>query len=519
MFGYMDMDELEGLTILDEISEKEQPRFKSLLRTLDEEDTELMVECKRVDGSTFKAKLNFTRATLDGEPCTQIIIGNFSQNKELEEKIELLSNIDVQTGLANRQYFMEYLNQQVTKLHESNKSCSLFYLSIDNIQKMRAAIGIQATDNLLTGVAKLIEGIAGEGELVGRFGDQTFTILSSKSNNLDVEPMAEQLRDAIEGYSFKEHSVSSVPATGSIGIAILDPYTKAGLEMLNHAYQACEAARNEGGNNFQFYDASQPLKEYSAEDGDESKLEDLITYALDNDRFRVVYQPIVSLQGDSRENYAVLSRLIGRNDEEILPGFFIRQAGNDELMAQIDRWVVKYAISELSTYRGQGRKINFFINLSAAALNDDSFLLWVCDCLRDNKAKGAWLVFQIKDQDIRAHLQSAKKLVSGLKKIKCQVAITNFGSNPKIKPLLKHLPVDFVKFDAGIMENVATKHAKQEQLNQLNAAALEHGIKTIAMGIEDANSLAILWTVGVNYIQGYFLQEPSENLSYEFGSS
>ncbi|MES9906714.1 MAG: PAS domain S-box protein, partial [Sedimenticola sp.] len=92
MFGYMDMDELEGLTILDEISEKEQPRFKSLLRTLDEEDTELMVECKRVDGSTFKAKLNFTRATLDGEPCTQIIIGNFSQNRELEEKIELLSN-------------------------------------------------------------------------------------------------------------------------------------------------------------------------------------------------------------------------------------------------------------------------------------------------------------------------------------------------------------------------------------------------------------------------------------------
>ncbi len=99
MFGYMDMDELEGLTILDEISEKEQPRFKSLLRTLDEEDTELMVECKRVDGSTFKAKLNFTRATLDVSHVLRIIIGNFSQNRELEEKIELLSNVDVQTGL------------------------------------------------------------------------------------------------------------------------------------------------------------------------------------------------------------------------------------------------------------------------------------------------------------------------------------------------------------------------------------------------------------------------------------
>ncbi len=99
------------------------------------------------------------------------------------------------------------------------------------------------------------------------------------------------------------------------------------------------------------------------------------------------------------------------------------------------------------------------------------------------------------------------------------MAISNFGCNPKVEPLLKHLPVDFVKFDSEIMDEVATKQAKQEQLNQLNATALEHNIKTIAMGIEDANSLAILWTVGVNYIQGYFLQEPAENLSYEFGSS
>ncbi|MES9899760.1 MAG: EAL domain-containing protein [Sedimenticola sp.] len=519
MFGYMDMEELEGLTILDEISSKEQKRFKSFLRTHNNENAELMIECRRTDDSTFEAKLEFTGAALDGEPCTQIVIRNFSQNKELEEKIELLSNIDVQTGLVNRQYFMEHLDQQVVELHESKESCSLFYLSIDNAQKIRSTIGIQATDNLLKGLAKLIQEIVGEDELVGRFGDHTFTILSSKSSNLDVEPMAEQLRDAIEGYSFKEFSDSGMPTTGSIGITILDHYINSGQEHINRAYQACETARNEGGNGFSLYDSNQPHEEYSGGDGDESKIEDLITYALDNDRFRIVYQPIVSLQGDSRENYAVLSRLLGRNDEEILPNFFMKQAGDNEQMAQIDRWVIKRAITELSTYRQQGRKINFFINLSAAALNDEGLLLWVCDCLRDNKAKGAWLTFQIRDQDIRAHLQAAKKLVAGLKKIKCQMAISNFGCNPKVEPLLKHLPVDFVKFDSEIMDEVATKQAKQEQLNQLNATALEHNIKTIAMGIEDANSLAILWTVGVNYIQGYFLQEPAENLSYEFGSS
>ncbi len=409
IFGYMDMDELEGLTILDEISSKEQKRFKSFLRTHNDENAELMIECQRADGTTFEAKLEFTGATLDGEPCTQIIIRNFSQNKELEEKIELLSNIDVQTGLVNRQYFMEYLDQQISELKESNESCSLFYLSIDNAQKIRSNIGVQATDNLLTGLAKLIQEVVGEDELVGRFGDHTFTIISSKSSNLDVEPMAEQLRDAIEGYSFKEFSDSGVPTTGSIGISILDPYINGGQDLINRAYQACETARNDGGNQFYLYDASQPHAEYDSGDDDESKIEELITYALENDRFRIVYQPIVSLQGDSRENYAVLSRLLGRNDEEILPNFFMKKAGENNQMAQIDRWVIKHSITELSTYRQQGRKINFFINLSAAALNDEGLLLWICDCLRDNKAKGAWLIFQIKDQDLRAHLQTAKK--------------------------------------------------------------------------------------------------------------
>lgn len=518
MFGYIDMEELESLTILDEIAEKEQQRFKAFLRTQGDESSKLQIECQCTDGSTFDAKLEFTAATLDGEPCTQIVIRNTDQNKELEEKIELLSTIDVQTGLANRQNFMEQMDKQVATLAEEEGHCALFYLSIDNAQIMRSTVGIQTTDNLLKEIASLIQRIAGEGELVGRFGDHTFTILSHKSGNLDVETMAEQLRDAIEHFAYDELTVNDISATCSLGIAILGPHANSGQKLINHAYQACETARNEGGNRFALYDLIMAQEELDNNRADGSKAEDLISYALENSRFRIVYQPIVSLQGDSRENYAVLSRLLGRNDEEILPNHFIKQSGNNQQMAKVDRWVIQHAIAQLSTYRQQGRKINFFINLSAAAMNDEGLLLWVCDCLRDNKAKGAWVTFQMRDQDIRAHLQSAKKLASGLKKIKCQIAISNFGSNPKVEPLLKHLPVDFVKFDADIMDDVANKTAKQEQLNALNAIAVEHKIRTIAMGIEDANSLAILWTVGVNYIQGYFLQEPAENLSYEFGS-
>jgi EAL domain-containing protein (putative c-di-GMP-specific phosphodiesterase class I) len=151
-------------------------------------------------------------------------------------------------------------------------------------------------------------------------------------------------------------------------------------------------------------------------------------------------------------------------------------------------------------------------------LEDKETLLWICECLREQQAKGAWLIFQIREADLRTHLSEAKELLEGLKKIKCQVAIDKYGVLSKSDTLLKHLPIDYVKFAPELVDDIAANQERQDQLVQLNTDTQEHGIKTIVMGVEDANSLAVLWTLGVNYIQGYFLQEPSESISYDFGS-
>ena len=186
-------------------------------------------------------------------------------------------------------------------------------------------------------------------------------------------------------------------------------------------------------------------------------------------------------------------------------------------MADIDRWVIRHTIEELAQQREQARKVNFMISLSSAAIVDDSMLLFIVDCLRDKKMQGAWLTFQIKDIDLRAHSKEARKLVDGLKKLKCQIAISQFGLQSNSESILKNFQVDFVKFDISFIEDLASSQEKQDKLNSLNTMAQSYNTKTVAMAVEDANSLAVLWTVGVNYIQGYFLQEPSETISYEFG--
>lgn len=516
MFGYVSMEEIEGLPILDMVTAKYHKKIKAFLKKLGGKSDTLMVECQNSDEGAFDAKMEFSPATYDGEPCTQIIIRNFSQNRELEQTIELLSSQDPQTGLANRQYFMHKMDEGVARFSEEDRACCLLYIVIDNFKSIRSEVGIVLSDQLLKDIAELLKKQVNTSDLLARFGDHTFTLLSEKSDTTDSEILAEGIRGAIHAYNLPG---CTVDVTCSVGLARMGHKIDSSQEFINHAYHAFEEARNNGGNGVSLYDPSEMQPSYGDDSsGDEARINELIEHALQNNRFRLVFQPIVSLQGDSRENYAVLTRLLDNNNEEILPDHFMKYAEEGAQMAKVDRWVINQAIAELTDQRKQGRRVNFFISLSSSALADHGLLLWVCDCLRQHNAKGAWLTFQIRDKDLRGNINTTKTLIDGLKKIKCQLAVDQFGTNPKAEALLKHLPIDFVKFDFELMSDLATKQEKQDYLGELNNLAKANDVKTIAMGVEDANSLAILWTLGVNYIQGYFLQEPSENISYEFSS-
>ncbi|VAX07342.1 hypothetical protein MNBD_GAMMA26-2629 [hydrothermal vent metagenome] len=244
----------------------------------------------------------------------------------------------------------------------------------------------------------------------------------------------------------------------------------------------------------------------------------LIAKALKEDKLHLVFQPIVSLQGDSRENYAVMVQLLNENGEDILPGRLREEAAQTGQSVAVDHWIIKKSIQEVSRRRQDGRRINFFLTISGPGIADPSTLLLICDTLRDSQAKGAWLTIQLQETDLRSDTQAARKLIESLQKIKCQIAITHFGLLPEPESILEQLPVNFIKFDPAFIENLDTNPGKQDNLNKINSMVQERGIKTIATAVEDASSLAVLWTVGVNYTQGHFLQEPSNSIDYDFTS-
>ncbi|MCP4125878.1 MAG: EAL domain-containing protein [Gammaproteobacteria bacterium] len=533
MFGYVEMDDLEGMPIMDMVAPQDHKSFKKFLRSLDssKKATTLKSNCQSSDGKIFKAQLEFSPASIDEEPCTQIIIRDQSLDVELEEKIQLLATQDTQTKLFNRRYLMDRLTQLTSDEESTHSNYSLHYIQIDSFQKIRSALGVISSDTLIKDTANILKDIIDQSDLLSRFGDHTFVILSKKAKQLEAEPFAEHIRSTIENHSFQLED-DSIQPTCSIGISYLTPENQHSQELINQAYNACEAARGEDGNTFFSYDDEEMQQRYGNDTDesdstesqaqqktnageDASKIGQLVEQALENNGFRLVYQPIVSLQGDTREHYAVLTRLLDENNAEIAPDGFMDHARDLGLMSKIDRWVIKHSLAELAQQRSEGHKTKFFIHISKSGIEDESMLLWICDCLRELNAKGAWVIFQLREMDIRAHTQSAKKLIEGLKKIRCQIAIDRFGLTPNNELLLKHMPIDYIKMDQSLTHGLCQSQEKQDQLGELNRSVQSFNIKSIAMGVEDANSLAVLWTVGINYIQGYFMQRPSESITYD----
>jgi len=537
MFGNLDVDDIEGLPILDMVAPEDHRKFKNFLRKLPEKSgvSELDVKCQSGNGDVFDARMEFSNASIDDEPCTQIIIRDQSRKKELEEKIELLSLQDSQTGLHNRLFFSNKLKQAMEADQVSGDACCLLYVSIDRFRSIRNSVGIVAGDAILKTIVGILSQAVSENEVLARFDDHSFTILSHSIKNGEAEELAKRICVALDK-QFAEPFENGLNPTCSIGIAYSEGEALS-QDFIDHAYFACEMASAHGGNQFAIYDPNAILPGYEddalldkiqqtyvdqkLEVSEESSADTqkLIKEALQSDRMRLVYQPVVSLQGDSRENYAVMVRLFDANDKEINAGVTFDEAEASGLTGDIDRWVIKHAVRELTQQRKEGRKINFFVTMSNASIVDPSTLLMICDSLREAQAKGAWLTFQIREADLRAHTQEVKNLINGLKKIKCQIAITHFGLTSKSDSILKRLPIDFVKLDSSFIENLAAQPEKQNELAEINANIQNYGIKTIATAVEDANNLAALWTVGVNYIQGYFLQEPSDTIAFNFSNT
>lgn len=517
LFGIEESDDLEGLPILDMVKAESRDEFKGFLRnyTKNHEGIEkLDTNLQKPDGEEFSGEMEFSPAQIEGEPCVQIIIRKEdASSEELERQIKLLSQKDQLTGLFNRQHFIEQLESTIGDCEKGKYTAALLEIQIDNFDEIKNSVGVIESDQYIVEVANVLNNAVGDDDILSRYSHDSFALIAVDYNNDNIEKYAADLQKAISELETKIND-SNINTTCCIGIALIDSDSPEYNDILARSEKALVTAVEKGANQMHIY---VPDKGELTRHEVDAKYKEQLTDALKNDKFILHYQPIVSLHGDTDERYEVFIRLEDKeNDQLIMPQDFLPAAERIGMSIAIDRWVLYRTLQEFSEREKEGKHTRFFIKLSASSLKDDTLIDWLSYQIKEKQIPANTLNFEVKETVAVTNLKNTKTLSHKLKDLQCGFVLDDFGTGSNAFQLLDHIHVDYVRMEKSFMENLADNPQNQESIKILAEQAAELGKLTIAQHVPDASSLSLLWGMGVNFIQGYFLQEPAAIMEYDF---
>ena len=516
LFGFEQSDELEGMPILDMITPDNRDSFKSFLREYMQKNASSVVHkthLQKPDGTAFDGQMEFSPARIEGEPCIQVVIRKDNVNSEaLEEKLKELSQKDQLTGLYNRQYCLDTLETTISRCESEEFTAALLEIRLDNFEDIKQRVGAVDIDKLFIESAHALRKATNEKDILS-FMNPSYTIIALNQDKESIERYAAQIQSAIMNLDVVIGD-EKINTTCCIGITLIDKNSPETNEVLRRAEKVSDEAAAAGTNQIKVH---MPQAGELTRHEVDSQFREQLTKALKDDRFVLYYQPIISLHGDTEERYEVFIRMRHEDTgETIMPQEFLPAAERIGMSIAIDRWVLYRVIQDLLKHYKAGKKTRFFIKLSAASIKDETLAEWIGFQMKDKNLPENSLVFEIKESVAVTNLKDTKSLAINLKKMKCGFVLDDFGSGANPFQLLEHIDADFIRLEKSFMTDLAENPQNQEAIRQLAEQASALGKATIAQFVKDANSLSILWGIGVDFIQGYFLQEPQPEMNYDF---
>ena len=433
-----------------------------------------------------------------------------TEQKRYQRQLEHLAEHDALTGLFNRPYFERQLEQAVQAAHEEGSISGLLYVDLDNFKYVNDTSGHAAGDRLLVEVSVMQQTRIRGGDVLARFGGDEFTVLLRDVDAPRLRQIADSFRDLFNKHVFFE-AETAFDIRVSIGASLITPDVESGSDALGQADLACAAAKSRGRNQVHVYDAADLAKAHMVADiGWSRKIHD----ALDHQGFELWYQPIIATADGSVHQYEVLLRLVDERSREVsLPGAFLPAAERLGLVHLIDRWVVGAAIAALGALHAQGHACHFAINLSGRSLQDRELARRVRAALTRFGVPPGALTFEVTESVAISRIADVKWLMDELRSTGCRFALDDFGSGFSSYGYLKNLPVDYLKIDGSFVQNMARDLVDQVMVQSMNQIAHALGKKTVAEFVEDQETLDLLRSYGVDYVQGRHLAAPAPTVA------
>ena len=518
LFGFEAMNDIIGIPVIDLIAGGDNVKaFKQFLRQFDKgsrKDVEFNFESKRKDGSTFEAKLQLASATLDGEPVTQIIIQqNNSNSAEVAKRLAEAERKDSLTGIHNRRSFEEQLAALYQQAKQGASTAGLFYIQLDNVGKIRSSLGLQGVDATVKQVAyaldKLVTDELLEESHVSRFSDTVFTILVENKSTADLEKLAGKIGSTISEL-FIEVDKRTTNTTASIAIVKIEKNTPEPRVLLERAMDAINQilieTSNHGGR-YHLYDASEHAN------SDDHALAESLVDAIANNRFELLFQPIYDINHDRSDFFEVYLRLpLADADNTILtPDQFMAVAKAHNLLEKIDRWILINACKKINDVRKSHPEARLLVQLTNASLIDKKLPSVASQLINAVGGKAGALTLQFNENDIADHLTVSKSQFTALNQVNCQLCINNFGSSAKAVEVANFVQPDMVRLARSYVEGIDTPE-NLETVKSLIVRTNEIGVDVLMPYIEDAATMSVAWSVGARYLQGFYLEAPSNSI-------
>ena len=497
-------DSLVGQPVMDLFDESTQPALKGALAACLQgrwSDHTLKATALLADGKTMPMEIVLALGDHDGEPSVRLVVPARSRDEQkLVEELSHVVHSDHTTGFLYRRELLQALQARLATPSTGGMR-SVALVKLDKFSVVERDVGAIASEDVLTQIAALVKETLYPNEVVGRFGGVRFLALLERGNENDIQAWGKQLVSRVQKHVMRIGD-KTVVVTCTVGLSAVPPSAPKLDAIIAEAVEACAKGAKQGGN--QVVASGRTDVENRVQSYDQVWVKHIKAALMEN-RFRLVQQPVASLQGDDPQMSDVFVRMVDTQGKEVLPAEFMAAAERNDLLKNIDRWVVGASLS----FAAQRRPECLFVRLSRDTARDATFVEWLDGHIRSTRAEPRRVCFQVTEE-VAAGFPQVRILAGGLRQRGFRFALESFGSGRDPQSLIESVPLDFVKIDGAIVQSLARDSQLQQRVRGLIEAASRRKIQSIAERVEDANTMAVLWQLGVQYIQGYFVNAPEE---------
>ena len=434
---------------------------------------------------------------------------NISSRMRAGENLNYLSSHDPMTGLLNRRELLNRIQRALDVGMKRGTPYSLLYLDLDHFAEFNTLSGPGAGDRYLRELANMLTAKLRQRDALARVAGDKFAILLDNCGETEARKVAENLRTTIETFSFewRGHALQTTVSAGLIPIPSTEPGTSEDLLAL--AADLCQTARNAGRNRVHVHrDQTIAMAEHEARE----LLQHLQDCVQREEGIVLEFQSMRPISSVTWGDYIeILARLTDATpgSPHWQPDAFLPVAERFDLAQQLDRQVIERTLAWLSKHPLLEPRLKLCsFNLSLASVLDDTLADFVGTLLESCRFPADTFCFEIRERDASQHPEAIQRCCDDLHALGCKVALDGAGASVQGYALAARLPVDIIKLDQALIQNLADDPVQQVMVEALHKIAEVSGKITVAPFIESDEALREVRRLGIHFAQGYRLAPP-----------